>query len=368
MLATHNIAAFDKKFKALLPGHPALPPYGIFKQANPQILGNIIIGLGSRLNVFQDRLVDKITMYNDIDLELPGKEKCAYFCVISDQESSMEFMSSMLFSLLFVRLSDYARKYGENRRLPVTVNVMLEEFCNIGKLLDFKKVLSTARSRGINIQIIIQSIPQLADRYPRMEWQEIIGNCDCQLFLGCSDQTSAEFISSLCGDITVRVNNSMAPMTPLFSPVLHTTRPYTHNKTSTGRALMLPDEIRRMPFDESIAFIRGQKPLKLKKIIPDEHPAFGELRYSKITDYEPEWRNKPDIQYDVATNQFTKDHKKPKKQIEGQGTLLESAEIDMLFKADDTEDKLDSLYSKGGNQNNGIKETTETWLGACEDS
>ena len=170
MLATHNIAAFDKKFKALLPGHPALPPYGIFKQANPQILGNIIIGLGSRLNVFQDRLVDKITMYNDIDLELPGKEKCAYFCVISDQESSMEFMSSMFFSLLFVRLSDYARKHGENRRLPVTVNVMLEEFCNIGKLLDFKKVLSTARSRGINIQIIMQSIPQLADRYPRMEW------------------------------------------------------------------------------------------------------------------------------------------------------------------------------------------------------
>ena len=285
MLATHNIAAFDKKFKDLLPGHPALPPYGIFKQANPQILGNIIIGLGSRLNVFQDRLVDRITMYDDIDLELPGKEKCAYFCVISDQESSMEFLSSMFFSLLFVRLSDYARKHGNNRKLPVSVNVVLDEFCNIGKLLDFKKVLSTARSRGINIQIIIQSIPQLADRYPRMEWQEIIGNCDCQLFLGCSDQTSAEFISSLCGDITVRVNNGVAPMTPLFSPVLHTTRPYTHNKTSTGRALMLPDEIRRMPFDESIAFVRGQKPLKLKKIIPDEHPAFEELSYSKITDY-----------------------------------------------------------------------------------
>jgi type IV secretion system protein VirD4 len=130
MLATHNIKMFDGKFKLLDKGHPALPPYGIFKQANAQIIGNIIIGLGSRLNVFQDRLVDKITMYNDIDLELPGKEKCAYFCIISDQESSMEFMSSMFFSLLFVQLSDYARKYGENRRLPVPVNVILDEFCN----------------------------------------------------------------------------------------------------------------------------------------------------------------------------------------------------------------------------------------------
>ena len=130
MLATCKIANLDKQFAALPPGHPALPPYGIFKQANPQILGNIIIGLGSRLNVFQDIWVDKITKYNDINLELPGKQKCAYFCVISDQDSSMEFLSSMFFSMLFVRLSDYARKFGVNRKLPIPVNVILDEFCN----------------------------------------------------------------------------------------------------------------------------------------------------------------------------------------------------------------------------------------------
>ncbi|MCL2637510.1 MAG: type IV secretory system conjugative DNA transfer family protein [Oscillospiraceae bacterium] len=353
MLATHNIAALDKKFKSLLPGHCALPPYGIFKQANPQILGNIIIGLGSRLNVFQDRFVDKITMYDDIDLELPGKEKCAYFCVISDQESSMEFLSSMFFSLLFVRLSDYARKHGANRRLPVPVNVILEEFCNIGKLLDFKKVLSTARSRGINIQIIIQSIPQLADRYPRMEWQEIVGNCDCQLFLGCNDQMTAEMISKQCGDMSVRVNNSMVPMTPLFSPVLHTTRPYTHNKTSTGRALMLPDEIRRMDFEESIALVRGQKPLKLTKIIPNEHPAFEKLSYSKITDYKPSWCGKPDIPLNAVAKQFTKDYKTDKKQIGVQLKLqhMNEQEAEMVAQTTNKTNRIASYEAKGCEKN-----------------
>jgi type IV secretion system protein VirD4 len=305
-LAICKISDLDDLFGKLPDGHPALPPYGIFKQANPQILGNILIGLGSRLNVFQDRLVDRITKYNDIDLELPGKEKCAYFCVVSDQDSSMEFMSSMFFSLLFVRLSDYARKFGVNRRLPVSVNVILDEFCNIGKLLDFKKVLSTARSRGINIQIIVQSLAQLADRYPKTEWQELVGNCDCQLFLGCNDQMTAEFISKQCGDMTIRVNNATIPMTPLFSPVLHSTRPFSHMKSSTSRALLLPDEVRRLPSEESVVIVRGQKTAKLFKIIPDEHPEFEKLVYSKIVNYEPWWKDEPDIGDTASAREYVK--------------------------------------------------------------
>ena len=345
MLASHNIAAFDKKFKALPPGHPALPPYGIFKQANPQILGNIIIGLGSRLNVFQDRMVDKITMYNDIDLELPGKKKCAYFCIISDQESSMEFMSSMFFSLLFVRLSDYARKEGVNRKLPVSVNVLLDEFCNIGKLLDFKKVLSTARSRGINIQIIIQSLAQLADRYPKTEWEEIVGNCDCQLFLGCNDQMTAKFISEQCGEMTVRVNNSVIPMTPLFSPILSSTRQFTHNKGITGRALILPDEVRRLQSEQSIVLVRGQKPLKLTKIIPDEHPAFKQLTYAKITDYKPVWADSVVTTIDdslVSAEQFTKDFKPTKKPGKSakQAIVQDVAETNILASVSQDDDRI----------------------------
>lgn len=80
----------------------------------------MFIGLGSRMNVFQNKLVDKITKYHEIDLELPGKEPCAYFCIISAQDTAYEFLSSLFFSMLFKKLSDYARKHGDERgRLPI---------------------------------------------------------------------------------------------------------------------------------------------------------------------------------------------------------------------------------------------------------
>ena len=158
MLSHDGQKELDAKMQRLPLDHPARAPYGIFKQAAGNLWGNIFIGLGSRLNVFQNKLVKKITSYHEIDLELPGKRPCAYFCIISDQDSSLEFLSSLFFSLLFKKLSDYARKHGDERgRLPVEVNMVLEEFCNIGRLLDFKKTISTVRSRGINCQIAAQS-------------------------------------------------------------------------------------------------------------------------------------------------------------------------------------------------------------------
>ncbi len=290
ILSTTSVQELDARFRSLPADHPALPPYGIFRQAHKQIWGNIVIGLGNRLNVFQNKLVDSITKHNEIDLTLPGRQKCAYFCIISDQDSSLEFLSSMFFSLLFVKLFDYARGQ-ENRRLPVCVNVLMDEFCNI-HLLESKKVFSVARSRNINIQAVVQSVAQLSNRYPKNEWQEIVGDCDYQLFLGCNDAMTAEMISEACGEITVRVNNSMVPMTPLFSPVLHTTKPYTHNKTSTGRPLMMPDEVRRLPKDKAILLIRGSKPLMLSKITPEEHPSFAELKPCKAADHIPVWKKR----------------------------------------------------------------------------
>ncbi len=290
ILSSTSVQELDARFRALPANHPALPPYGIFRQAHKQIWGNIVIGLGNRLNVFQNKLVDDITKHNEIDLTLPGKEKCAYFCIISDQDSSLEFLSSMFFSLLFVKLFDFARSQP-NRRLPVCVNVLMDEYCNIN-LLESKKIFSVARSRNINIQAVVQSVAQLSNRYPKNEWQEIVGDCDYQLFLGCNDAMTAKFISDACGEITVRVNNANVPMWPQISSQLHNIRPYTHNKISTGRPLMMPDEIRRLPKDKAILLVRGAKPLLLSKITPEEHPYFNKLRYCKAIDYIPMWRQK----------------------------------------------------------------------------
>ena len=289
ILSTTSVQELDARFRALPPDHPALPPYGIFRQAHKQIWGNIVIGLGNRLNVFQNKLVDDITKHNEIDLTLPGREKCAYFCIISDQDSSLEFLSSMFFSLMFVKLFDYARQQ-DNRRLPVCVNVLMDEFCNIA-LLDSKKIFSVARSRNINIQAVVQSIAQLSDRYPGNEWQEIVGDCDYQLFLGCNDVMTSEFFSKQCGEITVRVNNTNTPMRP-FLDFLSPQKPYMQNKTSTGRALMLPDEIRRLPKEKAILLVRGAKPLLLNKITPEEHPSFKLLKYCKAAEHIPAWKLK----------------------------------------------------------------------------
>ena len=222
-------------------------------------------------SVFQNPLVDKITSYNEIDLTLPGKKPCAYFCCISAQDSSLEFLSSLFFSQLFTRLMDYGRRHGDHGRLPVTVNVCLEEFCNIGKLVDFKRVLNVCRGSAIFCQIIVQSIPQLQDRYPKTEWEELIGCTDIQICLGCNDVDTATYISKKCGMVTIKVENNQMPLMPLFSQVYTSTRPYSQTKSNTQRALMLPDEILRMDNRECLVLLRGEKPLRLYKIIPDEH-------------------------------------------------------------------------------------------------
>ena len=290
MLSNESFGDLERRFEALPKGHPALAPYGIFKLANRQIWGNIAIGLGNRLSVFQNPLVDKITSYNEIDLTLPGQKPCAYFCCISAQDSSLEFLSSLFFSQLFARLIEYGRRHGKHGRLPMTVNVCLEEFCNIGKLPDFKRVLNFCRGSGIFCQLIVQSIPQLQDRYPKTEWEELIGCTDIQICLGCNDVDTATYISKKCGMVTIKVENNQMPLLPLFSPVYSSTRAYSQTKSNTQRALMLPDEVMPMDNQESLVLLRGQKPLKLYKITPDEHPRFQCLHDVRVSDYIPQWR------------------------------------------------------------------------------
>lgn len=294
LLASESFQSLEDIFNSLPKDHPARAPYGIFKLANRQIWGNIAIGLGNRLAVFQNPLVDKITAYNEIDLTLPGQKPCAYFCAISDQDASLEFLSSLFFSQIFSQLMNYARREGVNGRLPVTVNVCLDEFCNIGKLVDFKKVLSVCRSRGINCQLIVQSISQLSDRHEKKEWEELIGNCDVQICLGCNDQMTAEYISKKCGYVTIRVKNNPFPLMPLFSPVYSSTRPYSQTSSNTQRALMLPDEVLRMDNRQCLVLLRGQKPMLLYKIIPEEFSAFARLRHTPVREHIPEWRKEID--------------------------------------------------------------------------
>lgn len=114
----------------LLPPSPAAAPYAIFKQSSDTVRTSVIIGLGSKLAVLQAQQVRNITSYNEIDLELPGKQKCAYFCIVSDQDSTFDFLSSLFFSFLFIRLIRYADGYCEGGMLSTKVKFVLDEFPN----------------------------------------------------------------------------------------------------------------------------------------------------------------------------------------------------------------------------------------------
>ena len=111
----------------------------------------VIIGLGARLQVFQNKLIRQITSYDEIDLTLPGKQKCAYFCITSDQDSTFDFLSSLFMTFIFIKLVRYADKYGEEGKLPVAVHILADELANTGAILELNKKVSVIRRRNVSI-------------------------------------------------------------------------------------------------------------------------------------------------------------------------------------------------------------------------
>ena len=288
LLTTKTEKQLNAIFDGLGHNHPAFASYNIFKQASDTVRAGVIIGLGSRLQVFQNELVKSITSYDEIDLELPAREKCAYFCITSDQDSTFDFLSSLFFSFAFIKLVRYADTFGQGGRCDCEVSFILDEFPNIGSIVDFQKKISTVRSRGINISVIFQNLAQLQNRYPNNVWQEILGNCDSQVFLGCTDELTAQFISNRAGEITIGVTSTQKV---LSTWQLSKYTPQYRETTSVGRRKLLTmDEILRMPLEKELLILRGQKVLELEKFDYTLHPESKKIIKSKAAEYVPEWK------------------------------------------------------------------------------
>ena len=234
-------------------------------------------------------MIRNITTYNEINLVEAGKKKCAYFCITSDQDSTFDFLASLFFSFLFIRLVRYADNYGEGGKLPVPVNFVLDEFPNIGAIPDFKKKISTTRSRAINISVIFQNLAQLQNRYPDGAWQEILGNCDTQLFLGCTDDVTAKLVSDRTGEVTVAVASKTKNLNTWR--VCDFTPEYREARSIGKRKLLTPDEILRLPVHEALVIMRGQKVLKVKKYDYTNHPHSKLIVKKKASSHVPKWRN-----------------------------------------------------------------------------
>jgi type IV secretion system protein VirD4 len=273
-------------FDALPVTHPAKAPYSIFKQASESVRGGIIIGLGSRLQVFQNKLIRLITSRDEIDLELLGKQRCAYFCITSDQDSTFDFLSSLFISFLFIKIVRYADKYCEDGKLPVPVHFLGEELVNCGVIPDLSRKISVIRSRNFSMSCVFQNLAGLQNRYPYNQWQEIIGNCDVQLFLGCTDELTAKFISERTGEASIHVS-SKAKMLGTWR-ISDYTPEYRETSGIGKRKLLTMDEVLRLPIDKALVIMRGQKVLQVDKYDYSNHPEAKKLIPCKASGYIPD--------------------------------------------------------------------------------
>ncbi len=308
LLTLNSENELNTLFDKLPISHPAKAPYVIFKQASETVRTGVIIGLGSRLQVFQNSKVKSITAYDEIDLELPGKQPCAYYCITSDQDSTFDFLSSLFLSFVFIKLVRYADKNCEGGKLPVPVHVLGEELTACGVIPDLSRKISVIRSRNISMSCVFQNLAGLQNRYPYNQWQEILGNSDIQLFLGCVDELTAKYISDRAGEVSISVTSKAKQLGTWR--VSDYTPEYRETSGVGKRKLLTMDEVLRLPINQALIIIRGRKVLQVDKYDYTCHPESGKLVMCKASEHIPEWIKRPKTTEKETQEQPPKKEKK----------------------------------------------------------
>lgn len=242
------------------PEHIALKMYKVFKQAAGKTAKSILVSTAVRLAAFNLPEIARVTEKDEMFLNTIGNRKKAVFAIISDNDTSLNFIVSMLYSQAFQELYHEADRNGG--RLPVHVRVMMDEFANVALPENFEKVLATCRGREISINIIIQNMAQIKAMF-RDSWENLTGNCDTYIYLGGNESTSHEYISKSLGKETVDVK----------------TRGVTHGRNgsssnnfqSVGRELLTPDEVRMIDNNYEVVIIRGERAVMDKKFALQKH-------------------------------------------------------------------------------------------------
>lgn len=245
------------------PSHIAVREYKVYKQAAGKTAKSILVTASVRLAAFIFPQYAAMMQTDEMDFASLGERKRAIFCVIPVNDGSMNYLVSMLLTQCFQQL--YLRADERyNGRLPVPVRVIQDEWANVAQPDSYPKVLATCRSYNIGINIIVQNIQSIKALY-KDEWEGIIGNCDTLLFLGGGNEpTSLEFVAKLLGKETVHTRTRGQTKGRSGSSSV--------NYQQTGRDLLTPDEIRMLPTNDALLFIRGEKPVRDKKYDIKKHP------------------------------------------------------------------------------------------------
>ena len=258
ILTTHGSTPedMDEFFSYLEPEHPAFSAYQIVRMASDKVRDSIFVSLAITLSKFDANDVRKFTETSDFLLDDIGKRKMIVYVVLPVADSTWEPLTANFFTQMFQRLYDVADR--NFNKLPVPVNLFLDEFPNLGKIPGYEEILATCRSYGISSSTIIQSIGQLIDKYSREKAEAIIGNCSLRYLLGVGDKLTSEYFSDLIGKTTIRTQSSS---------VSKNAKGGSDSKSDsyTGRNLLTPDELTRMPREEAILLVSGGYSIQLKK-------------------------------------------------------------------------------------------------------
>ncbi len=237
--------------------HPARMNYKSIEIAPEKTYGSILSTLQSKLGKFDSKEIAELTSTNTINFEDIGSRKTAVFVISSDTHTAYDFLLTIFFSQMIQHLYDFADKQGG--ALPQPTYFILDEFANIGKIPDFDKKISTSRSRKISFSVILQNLDQLEAVYEKSH-ETIIGNCDTTVFLGSNSQKTVEYFSKELGEKTVsRDSWSVSKDKNMWR------QGYNKSDQIMARALMTPDELRRLDNDMCIIFEKGLKPIKAQK-------------------------------------------------------------------------------------------------------
>lgn len=244
------------------PDHIALKYYRDYRSGSAKTLKSIQVTLASRLEKFNLDSMAALTITDELDLASIGEKKVALFAIIPDNDTSFNFLVSILYTQLFQQLFKLAdTKYAGS--LPQHVHFVMDEFANVSLPDDFEKILSVMRSRNISASIILQNLAQLKALFEK-QWESIVGNCDEFLYLGGNEQSTHKYVSELLGKETIDTNT--------FGRSTGHSGNYSTNWQLTGRELLTADEVRMLDNSQSLLFVRGERPIYDAKYNIERHP------------------------------------------------------------------------------------------------
>ena len=254
--------------------HPARMNYKSIEIAPEKTYSSILSTLQSKLGKFDSKEIAELTSTDTINFDEIGTEKTAVYVISSDTHTAYDFLLTIFFSQMIQQLYDFADNNGGKLQMPTYF--ILDEFANIGKIPDFDKKISTSRSRKISFSVILQNLDQLEAIYEK-SYETIIGNCDTHIFLGSNSQKTVEYFSKALGEKTISHKSNSINRDKQY----HKTG-FSNSDQIMARALMTPDELRRMDNDLCIIFEKGLKPIKANKFYYFKKPMARELAELEI--------------------------------------------------------------------------------------